>query len=487
MNDLVEFGDLAVRFAIPGGVSRPDLLAALRAEACVLDAVLAEQVGLVTFRSPSDRASAEDAIRRAVKARGRAHRVVARTHAIDVVYDGEDLEEVARSTGLTRAGVIEAHASGAYEVAMLGFLPGFAYLRGLDPRLVLPRRASPRPRVPAGSLAIAAEYTGIYPFASSGGWHLLGRAAGFRPFEASEGARLALGDRVSFVPKDSGDAVRNDTTAAPEAHAPAFEVVRVAGPVLVIDRGRPGRMHEGVPPGGPLVPDAFRRANAAVGNEEGAAALEIYGSLELRALRDVVVAGDEGLVSELRAGDPIAVSTARRARAVYLAVAGGLDVPEVLGGRGTLLVAAMGGFHGRALRRGDRLGVVARARAEGRSEAQTSPVEGDVELLVGPDADAASLEALRSQRFRISVASDRTGTRLEAPSPLPELAGSARRASTPMVLGAIERTPHGFIVLGPDHPTTGGYPVVAIVASSSRSAFFGQPIGAEVGFSLSGP
>ena len=84
-----------------------------------------------------------------------------------------------------------------YEVAFLGFLPGFAYLTGIDPALALPRRATPRPRVPAGALAIAAGYAGIYPIASPGGWHLLGTA--LVPVWDDEGPRFAPSDRVRFV------------------------------------------------------------------------------------------------------------------------------------------------------------------------------------------------------------------------------------------------------------------------------------------------
>ena len=86
-----------------------------------------------------------------------------------------------------------------YVVAAIGFLPGFAYLRGLDARLVVPRRAAPRTRVEALSVAIAGPYAGVYPFESPGGWNLLGTAVGFSPFDARAGAVLALGDRVRFV------------------------------------------------------------------------------------------------------------------------------------------------------------------------------------------------------------------------------------------------------------------------------------------------
>ena len=89
---------------------------------------------------------------------------------IDVVYGGPDLVAVAEATGLTVGQVVERHLSGTYTVAFCGFSPGFAYLRGLDPALQIPRRAVPRTRVPAGSVAIAARYSSVYPSASPGGW-----------------------------------------------------------------------------------------------------------------------------------------------------------------------------------------------------------------------------------------------------------------------------------------------------------------------------
>lgn len=124
-----------------------------------------------------------------------------RLHEIAVRYDGEDLPEVARRTGLDAAEVVARHAAPLYTVVCLGFSRGFPYLEGLDPALRLPRRASPRPRVPAGSVAIAAEQAGIYPQATPGGWHLLGTTDAVLFDESAEPpASLAPGDRVRFVP-----------------------------------------------------------------------------------------------------------------------------------------------------------------------------------------------------------------------------------------------------------------------------------------------
>jgi len=132
--------------------------------------------------------------------------VVTRSVEIPVIYDGEDLGEVARRTGLGVEEVIKCHSGRDYRVWMLGFAPGFPYLGVLDEVLHLPRRASPRARIAAGSVAIAGAQTGIYPSESAGGWHILGRTVRrmFDP-ERAEPFLLRPGDSVRFVPVELDD------------------------------------------------------------------------------------------------------------------------------------------------------------------------------------------------------------------------------------------------------------------------------------------
>jgi len=130
---------------------------------------------------------------------------------IPVCYGGElgpDLESVASLHGLTADEAIELHAAGDYRVHLIGFVPGFPYLGGLDPKLATPRRESPRTVVPAGSVGIGGAQTGIYPVESPGGWQLIGRTP-LRLFDAHRDppALLRAGDRVRFVPVDA-DAFR---------------------------------------------------------------------------------------------------------------------------------------------------------------------------------------------------------------------------------------------------------------------------------------
>ena len=141
-----------------------------------------------------------------VEALGTPRSVVAadaRTVDIPCCYGGDfgpDLGAVAEHAGLTPDEVVATHVGAEYLVYMIGFAPGFPYLGGLSPRIATPRRASPRITVPAGSVGIAGEQTGVYPLSTPGGWQLIGRTplALFRPFDDPP-TLLRLGDRVRFV------------------------------------------------------------------------------------------------------------------------------------------------------------------------------------------------------------------------------------------------------------------------------------------------
>lgn len=253
----------------------------------------------------------------------------------------------------------------------------------------------------------------------------------------------------------------------------AVEITGLGAPAMVQDGGRPGAMHHGVPPGGAWVPELLSAANRAVGNAPGAAAVEAYGRLELRARgRDVRVSVDGAPPGLLADGDTLTVPAPTRYAVRYVAVDGALAVPEVLGGQGTLWVARMGGWEGRPLRTGDRLPLGLPVARQGppsdadlqRLEAALDPT-APLRVLLGPDADcfgAAALAVLLGSTFTVSPSSDRVGQRLDGP-PVPhgdEGAGTSR----PMVRGALQVTLSGTpIVLGPDHPTTGGYPLIASV------------------------
>lgn len=185
-------GEGAFRFVRPSGVTARALFEALRQEPHVIDVVITEGHVALTF-DPSEPPRDPSLILAALAAAGRD--VVVSSPAmveIHVRYDGVDLPEIAAASGLTIDEVIALHTGRSYVVKMIGFVPGFAYLGDVDPRIALPRRAQPRQKIAAGSVGIGGGYTAVYPFASPGGWNLVGTALDFAPFA------LALGDGVAF-------------------------------------------------------------------------------------------------------------------------------------------------------------------------------------------------------------------------------------------------------------------------------------------------
>ena len=133
-----------------------------------------------------------------------------RTVDVPVCYGGaygEDLPVVARHAGLSEEEVIRLHSGRTYRIYMLGFLPGFPYLGGLDERLFTPRRETPRTRIPAGSVGIGGQQTGIYPMESPGGWQLIGRTP-LCLFAPGRTLPYAAGDSIRFVPIDEREFAR---------------------------------------------------------------------------------------------------------------------------------------------------------------------------------------------------------------------------------------------------------------------------------------
>jgi biotin-dependent carboxylase-like uncharacterized protein len=264
-----------------------------------------------------------------------------------------------------------------------------------------------------------------------------------------------------------------------------LEVTGVGAPTTVQDAGRPGQMHHGVPPGGAWVPELLALANRAVGNPWGAAALETFGKLELRGRGRRTHVSVDGRTFSVADGEVFTVPAPESASVRYVAVDGGLAVPEVLGGRGTLLVARLGGHEGRLLRPGDVLPL-----GEGGGTPETLElgdaldVTAPIRVKLGPDLErfgAATRASLLADTFTVSPASDRVGMRLRGTALAhgDEGAGTSR----PMVRGAIQVTLSGEpIVLGPDHPTTGGYPLIATVIHADWGRLCARRPGTPVRF-----
>ena len=189
-------GDGALRLSLPEGLERRAAREALCALPGVVDAVIAEEHACVYFDPDAPPEEPRLALARLLRAPAPMDARPPTT--LRVRYDGPDLEAVASRAGLTEDAVTQLHAAREYTVRCVGFLPGFAYLGEVDARIAVPRLATPRTRVPALAVGIAGGRTGVYPFASPGGWNLIGTALDFTAFTPDRGALLRLGDRVRF-------------------------------------------------------------------------------------------------------------------------------------------------------------------------------------------------------------------------------------------------------------------------------------------------
>lgn len=186
--------DNAVRIELDPNTDRRAVLERLRSFPGAIDAMITETHGCVIAEDAVDAGQLEAWLGRLTHD--------SRTpisHRVEVIYDGPDLDEVASGCGISSEELVHRHSLGAYTVSFLGFLPGFAYLRGLDAKLVdIRRRAEPRVRVDQGAVAMAGGFTAIYPVDSPGGWNVIGRVENFDPFGRSA---FEVGDTVQFVVK----------------------------------------------------------------------------------------------------------------------------------------------------------------------------------------------------------------------------------------------------------------------------------------------
>jgi KipI family sensor histidine kinase inhibitor len=490
----------------------------------VVELVPAARTVLISFdprRTGAD--SLEEAIRgleRTDSSTGEAREVT-----IDVRYDGEDLAEVAELLSVSPAEVIARHQAATWQVAFAGFAPGFGYLAGDDELFDVPRRSSPRTRVPVGAVALAGEFTGVYPRSSPGGWQLIGRTeARLWDLDRQPPALFVPGTIVRFVEaeRESVDlgagAGADDASAASSAassaavetgssaeagdaeNAPgnatsaaghAVEVVRPGLQLLIEDLGRPGFNSMGVSGAGAADRTALRRGNRLVGNAESAAGLESFGGgAVLRVIGDgvaavtgaagsITVTGADGTIHRPRLGEAFAIAdgdelelggTDQGARR-YLALRGGIDVDTALGSASTDTLAGLGPA---ALDRGSRLSLHDPRTAphlvdpHPRSECALPRPGQTVTMTVtlGPREDwftSAGIETLLSQEWTVTHESDRVGLRLSGQVAL-ERARTGELPSEGAVTGALQVPPNGQPVLfGPDHPLTGGYPIIASV------------------------
>ena len=406
------------------------------------------------------------------------HSTAGEEFVIPVAYGGEngpDLVEVAEKTGLSPAEVISLHAGASYTVAAVGFSPGFPYLLGLPERLNLPRRPTPRLVVPAGSVAVAGSQAGIYPFDSPGGWHVLGKTC-IRLFDplALRPALMRIGDRVRFSPVEKIEPIKKITHVREAQDSYGIEVITPGAMTTVQDLGRPGYESSGVSPGGAVDRQALRMANLIVGNAEDASAFEIFligPVLKFHSPAVISLVTSSGKSRAVAAGEIVDFSKLTDGVRAYLAVAGGLDVPRVLGSCATDLRAGFGGLDGRVLQAGDRLnfGVAGRSHDCGDWHVGRPQASAQIELrcITGIQQHWFSETAKRcifDELYRVTPTSNRMGVRLAGPALF--LDTPMEMISQPVACGSVQVPPDGQpIVLLAERQTIGGYPQIAQVIS----------------------
>jgi len=439
-----------------------------------------------------------EAITRALEEAGRTPFAAAPSSAVavPVAYGGDngpDLPDVARAAGLDEAEVVRRHAGRAYRVFMLGFVPGFAYMGTVDEAIEMPRRATPRVRVPAGSVAIAGRQTGIYPQETPGGWHLIGRTR-VRPFDANRNPNflVAAGDHVRFVPvatlEEAGPGAAPAVREKPEIRPGGITVLAPGLLSTVQDVGRWGSQDRGVPVAGPMDAVSHRTANAAVGNPSDAATLEVtLLGPELRFEQNAVIAvagADLGatlgsrpltrnVVYRARAGDVLRFGARRDGARAYLAVAGGITTAPILGSRATHVLSAMGGLDGRPIAAGDRIPLSAGPLSAGATPRPRGP-QGTyarhvaLRVLPGPQDDffdPSAFDRLERATFTVSSQSNRMAYRLTGGTV--SRVDDGEMISDATVFGGIQIPPSGEpILLMADRQTSGGYPQVATVITA---------------------
>ena len=423
-----------------------------------------------------------------------------RRHVLAVRYgDGADRDELVERLGLEWPEIVRRHQAARYTVAFTGFTPGFPYLLGLPRALRLPRRATPRPRVPAGAVAIAGEQAGIYPSESPGGWWVLGRtdAPLYTP-RAEPPTLLAPGDAVCFAATGAPLEPPATQETAPPPARPVLAVLR-AWPGSATLQGPPrwGVGRWGLAQAGALDPLALAAANGLVGNPAEALALELLAQpLSLRAEAPLRLALAGGGVRLLLSGRPAASHRAldvapgtvlellpagSSGRTAYLALAGGLAGEMYRGSGSTDLRGRVGGYAGRALAPGDLLG------SAGLALERPRPLPGPVRyparvvlrLYPGPQHEPEAFARLTGSSFRVA-ASDRMGVRLAGPR-VALSRHEVRSEGSPW--GALQLPPDGQpIILLADRGRTGGYAKPAVVSVRDLWRLAQARVGSEVWF-----
>lgn len=458
--------------------------------------------------------------------------------SIPVCYEDQefapDLEKVCAHAKMTKEEVIRLHSASEYLIYMMGFLPGFPYLGGMDESLNTPRLESPRTKIPAGSLAIGGAQTGLYPVESPGGWNIIGRTP-LKLFDLSRNPQFLYraGDKIRFMPVSRHEFDHFDedrwmkeefgalATATAASTAPCKkETFACGGGIKILaagllttvqDSGTRGYQKYGISQSGAMDQISFRLANMLCENDENAACLETTLSgpdISFVNECDFVLTGAvfeaatlDGQNIEMNkkyhaaAGSKLSCGIASKGLRSYIAFSGGILVPELFGSRSTNLKSKSGGYYGRKLESGDQLALG--YKKEGRAPGQNAVEPGEAEVTVFPGEiltlkcqkssqtdffDEECLKRFTSLVYTIAPQSDRMGIRFTGES---LNCGKTDIISDAIPLGAVQITSAGLpVVMASDRQTTGGYAKIACVKKESMCCLAQAIPGTKVRFNL---
>jgi len=452
---------------------------------------------------------------------------------IPVCYDDDfapDLAETAGNLQLSKEALIQLHSSKTYYVYMLGFTPGFPYMGKTDERIVTKRKQQPRLAVVPGSVAIAGEQTGIYPFATPGGWNIIGRT----PLQLFDRHKtnpflLKAGDEVQFKPITQDEFEQysssnielnstnsiNRSTETSAANKPIIQVEQCGFLTTLQDTGRTGYLQYGVSKGGAMDSSAAQLANVLVGNDAEETVLELTQSPHrfLFTADTVIAFAGGGLQPEteqqvmplhkplfVAAGTVVHCRQQLPGFRLYMAVAGGFAADEFLQSSSTDLLIKAGGFDGRSLKKAD---ILAQKNKHNKLQQQLlqvlkagatielfqsheSMMGTTIRVLKGAEWNYltdASATNFTQQAFTVTQQSNRMGYRLK--TEILQTNQSCDIISSPVTQGTVQLTSSGeMIILMAEAQTVGGYPHIAQVCAADLSLLAQKKPGDAIQFQI---